>query len=85
MAEELTQREQDNDIEPPEYHVRPGHHRFLTARKIDAARRAVQAIRQRANLLEQRPGVGHPIDDMPDETHEWIIDFCRGVVNMLAL
>ena len=50
-------------------------YRFLAPKNLDAARRAVKAIRQGAKVLGQQPGVGRPIDDMPDEFREWIIDF----------
>jgi len=50
-------------------------YRFLAPNNLDAARRAVKAIRQGAKVLGQQPGVGRPIDDMPDEFREWIIDF----------
>ena len=50
-------------------------HRFLALKNLDAAKRAVQAIRQGVKVLGQQPGVGRPIEDMPDEFREWIIDF----------
>jgi plasmid stabilization system protein ParE len=50
-------------------------YRFLAPKNLDAARRAVQAIRHGVKVLGQQPGVGRPIDDMPDEFREWIIDF----------
>jgi plasmid stabilization system protein ParE len=50
-------------------------YRFLLPKNLDAAKRAVQAIRQGVRVLEQHPGVGRPIEDMPEEFREWIIDF----------
>jgi plasmid stabilization system protein ParE len=50
-------------------------YRFLLPKNPDAAKRAVRAIRQGVRVLEQQPGVGRPIDDMPEEFREWIIDF----------
>ena len=50
-------------------------YRFLTSKNLDAAMRAVKAIRQAVKMLEQQSGVGRPIEDMPDEFREWIIDF----------
>lgn len=50
-------------------------YRFLSAKNLDAAKRAVKAIRQGVKVLGQHPGVGRPIEDMPDEFREWIIDF----------
>ena len=42
---------------------------------MDAAKRAVTAMRQGVRVLGQQPGIGRPIDEMPDEFREWIIDF----------
>jgi len=50
-------------------------YRFLAPKNIDAAKRAVTAIRQGVRVLGQQPGIGRPIDEMPDEFREWIIDF----------
>jgi plasmid stabilization system protein ParE len=50
-------------------------YRFLAAKNIDAAKRAVTAMRQSVRVLGQQPGIGRPVDDMPDEFREWIIDF----------
>lgn len=49
--------------------------RFLASKNLDAAKRAVKAVRQALTVLEQQPCVGRPIEDMPDEFREWIIDF----------
>jgi len=50
-------------------------YRFLAPKNIDAAKRAVTAIRQGVRVLGQQPGIGRPIDEKPDEFREWIIDF----------
>lgn len=50
-------------------------YRFLAPKNLDAAKRAVAAIRQGVKVLEQQPGVGRPVDDMDDEFRDWIIDF----------
>ena len=50
-------------------------YRFLALKNIDAAKRAVTAMRQGVRVLGQQPGIGRPIDEMPDEFREWIIDF----------
>ncbi len=50
-------------------------YRFLAPKNPDAAKRAVKAIRQGVMVLGQQPGVGRPIDDMPEAFREWIIDF----------
>ncbi|MDE1949708.1 MAG: type II toxin-antitoxin system RelE/ParE family toxin [Burkholderiales bacterium] len=50
-------------------------YRFLAPKNLDAAKRAVHAVRQGVKVLGQQPGVGRPIEDMPDEFREWVIDF----------
>jgi len=50
-------------------------YRFLAPKNMDAAKRAVTAMRQGVRVLGQQPGIGRPIDEMPDEFREWIIDF----------
>jgi plasmid stabilization system protein ParE len=50
-------------------------YRFLAPKNLDAAKRAVKAIRQAVQVLEQQPGLGRPVEDMPEEFREWIIDF----------
>lgn len=50
-------------------------YRFLAPKSPDAAKRAVNAIRLGVTVLGRQPGIGRPIDDMPDEFREWIIDF----------
>ena len=50
-------------------------YRFLLPKNLDAAKRAVTAIRQGVKVLAQQPGIGRPITDMPEEFREWIIDF----------
>jgi plasmid stabilization system protein ParE len=50
-------------------------YRFLAPKNIDAAKRSVKAIRQGVKVLGQQPGIGRPIEDMPEEFREWIIDF----------
>ena len=50
-------------------------YRFLAAKNADAAKRAVKAIRQEVTVLGQQPGIGRPVENMPDEFRDWIIDF----------
>lgn len=50
-------------------------YRFLAPKNLDAAKRAVKAIRQGVNVLAQQPGMGRPVEDMDDEFRDWIIDF----------
>jgi plasmid stabilization system protein ParE len=48
---------------------------FLKPKDLDAAKRAVKAIRQGVRVLEKQSGVGRPVEDMDDEFRDWIIDF----------
>ncbi len=48
---------------------------FLKPKNLDAAKRAVKAIRQGVKVLEQQPGVGRPVEEMDEEFRDWIIDF----------
>ena len=50
-------------------------YRFLAPKSLDAAKRAVKAIRQGVNVLEQQPGMGRPVEDMDNVFRDWIIDF----------
>jgi plasmid stabilization system protein ParE len=50
-------------------------YRFLAPKNIDAAKQAVKALRQEVKVLQLQAGIGRPIDDMPEEFREWIIDF----------
>ena len=42
---------------------------------MDAAKRSIKAIRTGLNVLELQSAIGRPIDDMPEEYRDWIIDF----------
>jgi plasmid stabilization system protein ParE len=53
-------------------------HRFLKSKNVDAAIRAVKAIRQGVRLLAVHPEAGRPAEDMPAEFREWPIDFGNG-------
>lgn len=50
-------------------------HRFLAEKNIDAAQRAVKAIRAWGKVIALQPGVGRPAEDMEPEYREWLIDF----------
>ena len=50
-------------------------YRFLAPKNHDAAKRAAKAIRQGVTVLGQQPGIGRPIEDLPHEFREWLIDF----------
>lgn len=48
---------------------------FLKPKNVDAAKRAVKAIRQGVKVLHEQPGVGRPVEEMDDEFRDWLIDF----------
>ena len=50
-------------------------YRFLASQNLDAAKRAVKAIRLGVQVLGLQPAVGRPIPDMEPEYREWVIDF----------
>jgi plasmid stabilization system protein ParE len=53
-------------------------HDFLSSKSRDAARRAVRTIRQRLKLLGKNPGMGRPVEELPAEFREWVIEFGSG-------
>ena len=50
-------------------------YRFLADKNPDAAMRAVKAIRDGVKVLARQPGVGRPVQDMPTQYREWMINF----------
>jgi len=50
-------------------------YRFLAVHNLDAAKRAVKAIRQEVKVLAHQPAIGRPMQDMEPEYREWLIDF----------
>lgn len=50
-------------------------YRFLAVHNLDAATRAVKAIRHGIKVLGHQPAVGRPMQDMEPEYREWLIDF----------
>ncbi len=50
-------------------------YRFLAGKNLDAAKRAVKAMRDEVKVLALQPGIGRPIEDLPEEFREWVIDF----------
>ena len=50
-------------------------YRFLASKNVHAAKRAVSAVRQGVRVLTYQSRIGRPVDDMPDEFREWMIDF----------
>jgi plasmid stabilization system protein ParE len=53
-------------------------HGFLAPKSRDAAQRAISAIRQGVKLLGTHPEMGRPLEDLPTEFREWIIEFGSG-------
>ncbi|MEQ1601316.1 MAG: type II toxin-antitoxin system RelE/ParE family toxin [Methylophilaceae bacterium] len=50
-------------------------YRFLAVKNMEAAKRAIKTVRQGVKVLGHQSGIGRPIEDMPDEFREWMIDF----------
>jgi plasmid stabilization system protein ParE len=48
---------------------------LLAPKNLEAAKRAITAIRRGSKVLAQQPGIGRTIEDMPDKFREWLIDF----------
>ncbi|MBV6752561.1 type II toxin-antitoxin system RelE/ParE family toxin [Pseudomonas sp. MWU13-2100] len=48
---------------------------FLRPKNADAAGRAGTVIMQSVRMLGIQPHIGRPIEDLPDEYREWLIDF----------
>jgi plasmid stabilization system protein ParE len=53
-------------------------HDFLIPKSREAAQRAVSAIRQGVKALGKHPAIGRPVEEMPPEFREWIIEFGPG-------
>ena len=71
-------------------------HDFLRTKNPDAARRAADTIRRALQMLSQQPHIGRPVEDLPEQYREWLINFGDsgyvamyriddGVVTVLAL
>ena len=50
-------------------------YQFLAEKNLDAAQRAVRAIRAGMKVIAQQPAIGRPAEDMEPEFREWLIDF----------
>ena len=48
---------------------------FLAPKSPDAAVRAIQTIRQGVKDLTRHPEIGRPVEEMPSEFREWVIEF----------
>jgi plasmid stabilization system protein ParE len=53
-------------------------HKFLAPKSQDAAKRAVKAIRLGMKALSKHPEIGRPVEEMPPEFREWVIEFGHG-------
>ncbi len=53
-------------------------HDFLAPKSRDATRRAVKAIRRGIKALGKHPEIGRPVEEMPAEFREWVIEFGSG-------
>lgn len=50
-------------------------YQFLALKSLDAARRAVGAIRSQVRILETQPDIGRVLSDTDPEYRTWPIDF----------
>ena len=48
---------------------------FLRSKNPVAAARAAKTIIEAVQVLGLQPKIGRPIEDMPNEYREWVIDF----------
>lgn len=51
---------------------------FLAPKSREAAKRAVKAIRKGVKALGKHPQMGRPVEEMPPEFREWVIEFGHG-------
>jgi plasmid stabilization system protein ParE len=58
-------------------------HNFLASKSVVAAQRAVQSIRQGVKLLAKFPETGRPVEELPTEFREWVIEFGSGAYLVL--
>lgn len=53
-------------------------HNFLADESQAAAKRAVKTIRQGVRALGKHPEIGRPVEELPAEFREWVIEFGHG-------
>jgi plasmid stabilization system protein ParE len=58
-------------------------HEFLAVKNPEAARRAVKTIRQGVLTLAKHPQIGRPVEELPEEFREWVIEFGQGAYVVL--
>jgi plasmid stabilization system protein ParE len=51
---------------------------FLAPKSPDAAKRVVKTIRRGIKMLGRHPEIGRPVEEMPPEFREWVIEFGQG-------
>jgi plasmid stabilization system protein ParE len=51
---------------------------FLAPKSRSAAQRAIQTLRQGVKLLGKHPEIGRPVEEMPEEFREWMMEFGSG-------
>jgi plasmid stabilization system protein ParE len=51
---------------------------FLAPKSQNTAKRAVKVIRQGVKALSKHPEIGRPVEELPLEFREWVIDFGHG-------
>jgi plasmid stabilization system protein ParE len=56
---------------------------FLCSKSREAAKRAIKTIRQGVKILASQPEAGRPIEDLPPEFREWVIEFGHGAYVVL--
>ncbi len=49
-------------------------HDFLAQHSPDSAKRSIQTIRQGIKVLASHPEIGRPMEDLPMEFREWVIE-----------
>jgi len=53
-------------------------HDFLVRESHQGAKRPVKSIRQGVKLLARFPEMGRPVEELPPEFREWVIEFGSG-------
>jgi len=48
---------------------------FLAPNSHEAASRAIRVIRQGVKQLGKHPEIGHPVEGLPPEFREWMVEF----------
>jgi plasmid stabilization system protein ParE len=51
---------------------------FLEPKSRDAAYRAIRTLQQGVKVLGKHPEIGRPVEDLPPEIREWVIEFGQG-------